>query len=71
MLASRKNFSDDWTVVRAKAGTQSEIRWCQDIRGEPGNEREIICEVYTQDQRRTLTQNDLFQFNLFPRTLVK
>ena len=47
-FASRKSLGDDWS--KGSAGVK-------DIRREPGgNEREIICEVYTQDQRKRLPQ---------------
>lgn len=62
----------DWTLVRAQIASTSEIRWCQDISGEPGgNEREIICEsIYPKRPEKERSPGKTWS-SLFPRTLVQ
>lgn len=58
MLVSRKSFSDGWTVVRGPKREHKVKTAGVGILERTRGMSEIICEVYTQDQRKTLTQKD-------------
>lgn len=69
MLVSRKNFGDDWTVVRGPKREHKVKSAGVRILGE--NQEGMSVKLYVKYLPRPEEDAHLSQFNLFPRTLVK